>query len=104
MHSEVHIAFSETALANIMLMHSRFAPRPAIYLALDDRVTVGPIGTTSLEERRRWLLGHTLSGDESEPLNINEIERSWRNVLGLNGELIVWWSRRSIAEYTGFLQ
>jgi hypothetical protein len=69
-------------------------------IALGDDLSFGPIAAPSLRDRLQWLSG----GFADVPAYEQIIERFWRRVAEIQGELVAWLSTKSVSEYCGFLE
>jgi hypothetical protein len=80
-------------------MAMRAMDRDDEVIGLADDLSFGPIAAPSIRDRLRW------AGDGSDVFVYEQsIERFWRRVAEIPGELVAWLSTKSVSEYCGFLK
>lgn len=94
----------------------RFALRgnpDEIVLALPDDLSLGPISPYDLETRKKYFKSLFAEiEDEGDYMTLSaeaekfweRVEAFWKQVSETEAEKIVWFTRRSVFEYTGFLE
>ena len=107
----VHIIFSESAGGSL-----RYALRDRseeFVLVLPDDLSFGPISPYDPEARKAYFkslyagiedeVGYMTQSPEAEKF-WNRVKDFWKQVSETEAEKIVWFTRRSVFEYTGFLE
>lgn len=107
----VHITFTESAGGS--LRHALRNKTDEIVLALSDDLSLGPISPYDPELRKEYFESlfaeiedegdyRTLPEENEEFWG--EVGAFWEQVSETKAEKIVWFTRRSVCEYTGFLE
>jgi hypothetical protein len=98
--SALHVVFSDAGAVDLR--------QALVSLGRDDRVAIypddlsfGPIAPPDSNGRAQWAM-REFGGDDWNEL-VPMIERFWAEVLSCEGRQIVWWSRREVRGYLGFL-
>jgi hypothetical protein len=99
--STVHIVFGESAGGSLR-QALRSMKRKDRVLALNDDLSLGPIDPAEPRARRAWI-AEELGYKVGEAL-VARVEGFWENALAPAQRWIVWTSRRSARDYTGFLE
>ena len=97
----LHIAFSESAAGGLRTAMAQ-AGREDRVIHFPDNFSFGPIDSADFNARDEWI-GTTL-GDLSDVYSREAQDAFWRDALGRDVSRIVWLSRRSPQEFTGFLE
>ncbi|KKH94692.1 hypothetical protein EO95_18585 [Methanosarcina sp. 1.H.T.1A.1] len=107
----VHIIFTESAGGSLKFA-LRGNPGETV-LALPDDLSLGPISPYDLEYRTKYFeslfaemedeAAYMTQSPEAE-MFWNRVKDFWKQVSETEAEKIVWFTRRSVIEYTGFLE
>jgi hypothetical protein len=73
-------------------------------VALADNFSYGPVNPADASSRMRWVYDFGDYDDADIDQDVNEIEDFWRQALSPCHRLVAWVSRRSTADYAGFLE
>lgn len=99
----LHICFSSSASGIIRRILRKRSRNEAVFTFIDD-ISVGPITDVCGEERKTWYLKYFAADMlETEQLWEDQI-RFWSKTIISQDQLMVWLTRRSAAEYCGFLE
>lgn len=88
--------------AGILRAALRMADRREEVIELVDNLSFGPFDSSDMQRRLSWVqseLGDTKFQDVMPHTQI-----FWESVLSYQGRIVLWTSRRSAAEYAGFLE
>ncbi|MBV8650926.1 MAG: DUF1835 domain-containing protein [Alphaproteobacteria bacterium] len=99
---QFHIVFGAPAQTTL-LGALRSTGRNETVIAFPDDLSVGPINEASPEDRAEWMAQHfgpAFIGEDDLPA---ETEAFWREFKAEKGIPTIWFSRRSVMEYSGFL-
>ena len=107
MNKILHLMFSYSAAASLR-QAIVVSERDDEVVAIWDDFSEGPINPPALDLRTDWLWHHgrwqDQGGCDELRLDLGRDEHVWERVSGHEGRLIVWLSRRSAIEYSGFLE
>lgn len=99
----LHICFSSSASGIIRRILRKRSRNETVFTFIDD-ISVGPITDVCGEERKTWYLKY-LDADMLETGQLWEDQiRFWSTTIISQDQLMVWLTRRSAAEYCGFLE
>jgi len=101
--STLHVVFSDSA-AGLLRRALRKAGRTGQVLSFSDNLSFGPINPPDSQIRLEWKkqhLGAALQDWDWLPAKTSEF---WSIALSASEQLIVWTSRRTTLEYSGFLE
>jgi hypothetical protein len=97
----LHVTFGDSAYAALRLALLK-AKRDEEIITLVDSLSFGPIDTLSQEERLMWM--ETELGFEREQGFEKRVYDFWGKLLTDKRHKVIWTSRRSAMDYTGFLE
>jgi len=101
--STLHIVFSGSA-AGLLRQALKKIGRPARVLSFDDNLGFGPIDPPDPDVRLDWMIQHLGAAREDWdwlPAQTNEF---WSTALTAIERPVVWMTRRTVFEYSGFLE
>jgi len=99
--STVHVVTGESA-GDVLRHALRSIRRDDRVVALADDLSVGPIDPAEPRARAAWAAQEL--GFNSGEAVVRRIEKSWSEALAPATRRIVWTSRRSARDYSGFLE
>jgi Protein of unknown function/Domain of unknown function (DUF1835) len=98
-----HIVFGSAA-QNTLIETLRSVGREEMVVAYPDDLSVGPIDGESAAERAEWMVqefGPPCAGFRALP---TELEAFWGAFRSANATPVIWFTRRSARDYSGFLE
>jgi hypothetical protein len=100
--SPLHVAFGNSA-ASALRSALRAAGRRDAVISFDDDLSWGPIGSMTAEERGAWAALRPMPMVRPS-LSIAAADRFWQRLLTKKRTPILYFSRRAVREFTGFLE
>jgi hypothetical protein len=101
--NHLHVVFGTTAQATLEEA-LRLAGRDEAVVAFPDDLSIGPIDGTAGEARVAWMVrefGPSFASLSDLPA---ELEAFWRVLRSTEATPVIWFTRRSAREYSGFLE
>lgn len=97
----LHVTFGDSAYGALRIALLK-AKRDEEIITLIDSLSFGPIDTLSQEERQAWMEAEL--GFEREEGFEARVHDFWQKLLTDKRHKVIWTSRRSAMDYTGFLE
>jgi hypothetical protein len=97
----LHVVFNPSAAVDLRKALAQ-AGRPDRVVAFFDNLSFGPINPSDIETRSAWVEAELGYSNWSEL--VRELNAFWAEALSADCRRIVWLSRRSVFEFTGFLE
>lgn len=103
MSNKLHVAFGDSA-ADILRQALVSAGREETVISFRDDLGYGPIDPADAEGRLLWMDRELSVAMQDRECFVAETTKFWNTVLTTSAERVVWFSRRSAVEYSGFLE
>jgi Protein of unknown function/Domain of unknown function (DUF1835) len=101
--NRLHVVFGTTALETLNeALRSAEGDEPVV--AFPDNLSIGPINGEGGETRVAWMVrefGPAFAGLGNRPV---ELEAFWQALRAADATPVIWFTRRSAREYSGFLE